>query len=444
MPLIKAYIVPHPPLIVPDIGKGEEEHILATRIAYKKIAEEIGVIKPQTIIISSPHAPSYYDYLQISSGSAFNGNLRKFNSSEQFSGKYDEELISEINKLMQSIAFPAGTLGKKNDTLDHGTMVPLYFINQRYTAYKLVRIAISGLPLKTHYEFGKLLQKVIEQSKESIVYVASGDLSHKLLKSGPYGFSEEGITFDKAIQNIVNEGNLAKLVDFNETFLHKAAECGLRSFAILAGVLDNYSYSSSLLSYEGPFGVGYLVASFNPHKKLSTETKISNSPYVELATDALKNYLTTHKKMELPKDLPIDLREKQTGVFVSIHKFHQLRGCIGTFKPTTSCIGKEIIQNAISAGTKDPRFQPVDISELPFLEISVDVLSNPIRIESRDELDVKTFGIIVRTNDKSGLLLPDLEGVDTIEQQISIALRKAGISQSDDYIIEKFTVTRYQ
>jgi len=444
MPLIKAYIVPHPPLIVPDIGKGEEKHILTTQMAYKKIAEEIGAIKPQTIIISSPHAPSYYDYLQISSGSTFNGNLRNFHSSEQFSGKYDEDLIFEINKLMQSIDFPAGTQGKKDDTLDHGTMIPLYFINQRYTDYKLVRIAISSLPLKTHYEFGKLLQKLIEQSKQSIVYVASGDLSHKLLKSGPYGFSEEGIAFDKAMKNIVAEGNLAKLVDFNENFLHKAAECGLRSFLIMAGVLDGYKYDSSLLSYEGPFGVGYLVASFNPQEKLSTETKISNNPYVELATDALKYYLTTHKKMELPKDLPLDFRKNQAGVFVSIHKFHQLRGCIGTFKPTTSCIGEEIIQNAISAGTRDPRFTPIEKDELPYLEFSVDILSNPTRIESRDELDVKTFGIIVRTKDKSGLLLPDLEGVDTVEQQISIALRKAGISQSDDYIIEKFTVTRYQ
>ena len=139
-----------------------------------------------------------------------------------------------------------------------------------------------------------------------------------------------------------------------------------------------------------------------------------------------------------------ELLEQKAGVFVSLHKHGALRGCIGTFLPTTGCVASEILQNAVSAALEDPRFEPVSKDELDELEIHVDVLSTPEAIPDSSLLDVKRYGVIVTSGYKRGLLLPDLEGVDTVEEQVSIALRKAGLSEREKhYELERFEVIRH-
>jgi len=171
--------------------------------------------------------------------------------------------------------------------------------------------------------------------------------------------------------------------------------------------------------------------------------RISEDPHVALARKALEMYVTNGTIIGLPEVLPEDMAKRRAGVFVSIKKFGQLRGCIGTIAPTKKNIAEEIIYNAISAGTRDPRFNPVEEHELDSLVYSVDVLGEAEPIDSIDELDVKRYGVIVRAGSRSGLLLPDLEGVDTPYEQVSIALRKAGISPSEKYTMERFEVIRY-
>jgi len=163
------------------------------------------------------------------------------------------------------------------------------------------------------------------------------------------------------------------------------------------------------------------------------------NPYCKLAFETIKTYLETGKIIDLPKEVPVELKTKKAGVFVSIHlKNGDLRGCIGTFLPTRKCLGEEIIRNAISAATEDPRFMPVTESELDDLDISVDVLSEPEKCKIVD-LDPKKYGVIVTCGSRRGLLLPDLEGVDTVKEQLKIACSKAGI----DYANEKFEVSRF-
>jgi AmmeMemoRadiSam system protein A len=135
---------------------------------------------------------------------------------------------------------------------------------------------------------------------------------------------------------------------------------------------------------------------------------------------------------------------ERAGAFVSIHKQGRLRGCIGTILPVTECVAKEIIQNAISASTRDPRFSPITESELPYLEINVDVLTAPEDISSPAELDVKRYGVIVSCGGRRGLLLPDLEGVDSVEQQIDIARQKGGIMPDEDVRLQRFEVVRHR
>ena len=171
--------------------------------------------------------------------------------------------------------------------------------------------------------------------------------------------------------------------------------------------------------------------------------KNEESAYVRLARETIENYVKQGKIITPPKDLPEEMINQKAGVFVSLKKFGDLRGCIGTFMPTQENIAQEIIKNAISAAIDDPRFPPVTVSELEELSISVDVLSAPEEVKDTSQLDPKKYGVIVSSGYKKGLLLPDLEGVDTVEYQIDIAKRKAGIYPGEKVKLYRFEVKRY-
>ena len=455
------FIVPHPPLAIKEIGSGDELKIQKTLDSYEEISEEIAKIKPDTIIFISPHSIMYGDYIHISPGISANGDFSEFRArSVKFKVDYDSELINEINSECKIENFPAGTLGERNSRLDHGVMVPMYFINKKYTDYKMVRIGISGLSFSDHYKFGIILMKCIKKLNKKTIIVASGDLSHKLKSSGPYGYSKEGPEFDEEICKIIESNDFSKFFNFTEEFCEAAGECGLRSFIIMAGTLDGKSVESKLLSYEGPFGVGYAIGSFKVtgkdslrfflksydeamNKKIKDIRK-NESIYVNLARRSLEEYVNFEKRIDVPRDLPKDMLSKKAGAFVSIKKEGKLRGCIGTISPIQKNIALEIIRNAISSGTNDPRFDPVTEDELDSLEYSVDILDEPEYIESKDLLDPKEYGVIVLNGYRSGLLLPNLEGVDTVDEQISIALKKAGISERENYKLQRFKVERFK
>ena len=170
---------------------------------------------------------------------------------------------------------------------------------------------------------------------------------------------------------------------------------------------------------------------------------MEKSPHAKLARLTIEEYIRNGRMIDVPDDIPSELIENRAGVFVTLHKYGNLRGCIGTFIPTQKNIAEEIIRNAIAAATEDPRFPPVTEDELPELEISVDVLSEPEEVEDIEELNPKKYGIIVESGFKRGLLLPDIESVDTVDEQIEITKRKAGIYPGEPIKIYKFTVTRH-
>jgi MEMO1 family protein len=169
---------------------------------------------------------------------------------------------------------------------------------------------------------------------------------------------------------------------------------------------------------------------------------MSESALVQLARRTIETFLKTGKRIEQPKELAPEMKER-AGVFVSLHRKGNLRGCIGTFSPTTKNVAEEVIRNAIEASTGDPRFPPMETDELGDLEISVDVLTAPVPVQSAKELDAKKFGVIVKSGARRGLLLPDLEGVNTPDEQIAICRQKAWISEDEPVELFKFEVRRY-
>ncbi len=461
MPLLGAFIVPHPPLIIPEVGKGEEKKVSQTVDNYHEIAKRIKDLSPDTIIVTTPHSIMYSDYFHISPGGRAKGDFARFGVKEvSFDVKYDEEFVENLEGFAEREGVEAGTLGEKDGDLDHGTMVPMYFINQYLNDYKLVRIGLSGLDLCEHYKLGRCIDKTVQKLGRRVVFVASGDLSHKLKEDGPYGFSEEGPEFDSQVTEAMKEGDFLKFLELSPDLCEAAAECGLRSFVIMAGALSGKSVTSDFLSYQGTFGVGYAICEFKitgeaehrnfdeifkeKQRALAKELQKSEDPYVHLARTSLETYIVTGERAKLPQDLPEELMNRKAGVFVSLKKHGSLRGCIGTIAPVTSSVAREIFRNAISAGLEDPRFPPVTEKELDELVYSVDVLAEPEPIQSIEELDVHRYGVIVTSGRKRGLLLPNLEGVDTVDQQIEIARKKAGIYDNEAYAMERFEVVRHK
>ena len=472
MAIIGAFTVPHPPLIVHEVGKGREDEIAATITAYVQVAKKIASLKPETIVVTSPHAALYRDYFHISPGTEAFGDFSDFGAPEvRFHLFYDADFVKALCSEADKAGIAAGTRGEKRASLDHGTAVPLYFINKYYTDYKLVRIGLSGQSYKAHYALGECIRRAAEKTEKKIAVVASGDLSHVLKSDGPYGYRAEGAVYDERIMDVMGRADFGKLFSFSPDFCENAAECGHRSFIIMAGSLDRTAVRAEKLSYEGPFGVGYGICAYEvtgcdetrnfleryeaEERRSLDARKKSEDEYVRLARLAVENYVRTKGRLRIEggavlcssgserMELSEDLLKNRAGVFVSLKKDGMLRGCIGTIAPVRESIAQEIAHNAVSAASSDPRFSEVTEDELSSLVYSVDILSSPEKISSKEALDVKRYGVIVTKGNRRGLLLPNLETVNTVDEQIEIACKKGGIDKSENPELERFEVVRH-
>mgnify|MGYP001008827758 FL=1 len=459
MSILSAYVLPHPPLILPEVGRGEEKKIQLTVNAYERAMKEAAEQKPDTVIIASPHTVMYADYFHIAPGEEAEGSFAQFGAEEvTIAARYDTVLAKEIEMEAGEIGIEAGPVGGRNAALDHAVMIPLHFLHAHMRDFRVVRLGISGLSPLDHYNFGKCVARAVDTLGRRAVFIASGDLSHKLTPEGPYGFAPEGPRFDKACMKYLEEGDFLKLLRMERALYEPAAECGLRTFWMMAGALDGQALKIKKLSYQGPFGVGYGVVSLRVtradvrrsfaeryemlERQAQEERRAAEDEYVRLARHAIETIVTTGKLPERPANLPAEMAER-AGVFVSLKKDGELRGCIGTFEPTTKNIAEEILQNAASAALRDPRFPPVKKEELDALVYSVDVLTEPELVAGADALDVKKYGVIVEYRARKGLLLPDLAGVDTVEEQLRIARQKGGIPADAPIRIWRFEVTRH-
>ena len=490
MGIVFACAVPHPPLIVPAVGRGQEREIQATVDAYRAVAAEVVAMQPDVIVVTSPHAPYFRDAFHVTTDEELPGSMRQFRAPGcRIDARCDVAFAKAVAAGLREADIPAVTSEYYPDDMDHGTFVPLYFVKEAAREAvaageveplcgdlpcPIVRIGLSLLPKERHRELGRVIARVAEEQGKRTVFIASGDLSHKLKADGPYGFVPEGPDFDEEICKLFAAGDLEGLFRMDDAMCDAAAECGLRSFMIMAGALEGLDVRAELLSHEGTFGVGYGVAAFRiageePPVKAAKAAKATKEdepvketaanaaapvaaapatddmdPCIRLARLSVETIVRTGKPAKLPDDVPEELLSMRAGAFVSLHEYGNLRGCIGTISATCANVAQEILQNGISACLRDPRFDPVSPDELDFLEYSVDVLGEAEPIDSPEQLDPVRYGVIVTKGWRRGLLLPNLEGVGTVADQLSIAKRKAGISPRDDDVqLERFEVVRH-
>ncbi|WP_451917387.1 AmmeMemoRadiSam system protein A [Adlercreutzia rubneri] len=477
MALLAAYVVPHPPLIVPAVGRGQEAAIADTIAAYREVARRVAAHRPDLIVITSPHAPLYRDGFFIADTPEETGSLAAFGQpGERVTTRTDLPFAEDVAARLHRRSIPSAGAPASMADIDHATFVPLHFLEETIDlgSVAVVRMGLSGLSEADHRFLGRAIAEAARALGRRCVLVASGDMSHKLKEDGPYGFAPEGPEFDRTVTGLFARGDLEGLFGLDAALCDGAAECGLRSFQIMAGALEaaGEPFSSELLSYEGPFGVGYAVAAFEiedapesteeetaseivrKEDRAKSATRVSvedaawppragDDPIVTLARASVESIVGRGTVLPLPADTPEELTGRRAGAFVSLHEHGQLRGCIGTIAPVRKSLAEEVIRNGVAAATEDPRFAPVRPEELPFLEYSVDVLGESEPVDNLEELDPARYGVIVTRGHRRGLLLPDLEGVDTVFDQIAIAKQKAGIRPDEQVHLERFEVVRH-
>jgi len=452
-------IAPHPPIIIEEVGGKESRLISASIAAMRKAASVLDQYGADSLIVMSPHSPSLVDAFAIDTSPHMSGSLARFGAdSVRIDAATDVEFAQTLLDGLDTADIPAlsrdAHVNLQSGVLDHGVIVPLAFLDP-HSRLPLVSLSQSGLSMPLHHALGEQIAAAAHGLGRRIAFVASGDLSHRLSPGAPAGYSTRGKEFDEAVVDLVRSGDLDELARLDPDLTQDAGECGLRSFVTLSGAIPDPQ--TLVVAYEGPWGVGYLTAlvsdapTFSQLELSDTETPDigrkggeagrDRHPVVALAREAIETHVRQGKAIE-PDPIEDPSLPDKAGVFVSLHRGGSLRGCIGTIEPACDTLAEEVVRSAIQAATADPRFSSVTSDELADLVVKVDVLHPPEEC-SIDDLEPSTHGVIVTCGWKRGLLLPDIEGVDTTDQQLDIARRKAGIDDHESCDLERFRVDRY-
>lgn len=257
-----AAFTPHTPLLLPEVGKENLEKLSATNTALDEIATELYAAKPDVIMVISGHGSAYEDAITIHMDDPYKLDLSKLGGIDvgrQF--RPDFLLIDRLQRYLRKADMPASLHAEEN--LDYGTAVPLLKLTEKLPEIKIVPInTTTGLTAKTHFHFGQALREVIEDSPRRVAVIASGDLSHCLTSDAPAEFNPKGHEFDDKIQEVISSNNAMGLLSIDPRVAKEVSQCGWRPLLVLFGILDTVNIRSSILSYEAPFGVGYLTATF--------------------------------------------------------------------------------------------------------------------------------------------------------------------------------------
>lgn len=461
-------IVPHPPIMVPEVGREASEAVRVSIEAMAEFTRRLVASGAETLVLISPHAPLdarafvAYDTPMLRGSFA---NFRAPNTRLAFA--LDQELLKTLAGTATANGYDVISLPETS--LDHGITVPLYFLNHFGWRGRVVALGYSYVTNEDHLKFGTALRSAIDRVGRPVALVASGDLSHRLTPDAPAGYNPAAFRFDEEVVAAIQENSSQRIMNIDHELRRTAGECGYRSILIALGATRELPPAGEVLSYEAPFGVGYLVAqltnapSSSPtvregsgtfpkerpeaihSTKASADDESSAAALPALARAAIETFVLSGKQINASPQAG-SLLAARAACFVSLKTSGgELRGCIGTIEPARETLAAEIIANAINAATRDPRFAAVTASELSNLRYSVDVLGATEPATFAD-LDPRKYGVIVadESGERRGLLLPDIAGVDSARQQLDIAARKAGIPPGTPLKISRFRVDRFR
>lgn len=474
MPWVWAALMPHPPILVPEVGRGRENEARETLKGLELMVESLRDRRPDALLVLSPHQPYAPGALFLNSAGRATGTLAPFGAPSVTIGlACSRELRRAAADRLSALGVRIREGSRPDLTSDQGTLVPLYFLRRAWgrdgenppeSLPTTLLTSPIGLTPDEAFSLGERLALLDDGLRWGLV--ASGDLSHRLTPDAPAGYSPEGRVFDAAVLEALTSADAGPLLSLSPETLEAAGECGLRSVMTMLGLAGALRGAIQVFSYEGPFGVGYCNALWEPsdtgashggvshegaaHGEATVGKAPEDPPCVRLARKTVTRLLEGRPlpgsgTEAAPSELWSGLLMERRACFVSIKaRSGALRGCIGTLAPSQRSLDREIIANAVSAATRDPRFPPMTREELPDVLFSVDVLSDPEPVTDLADLDPREWGVIVSKSGRRGILLPDLEGVDTVEDQLAIAARKAGIADLRGISVERFRVDRFK
>jgi len=451
--LVFSGIAPHPPIMVPEVGQEAIGEVRASIEAMSELTRRLIASRAETVVLISPHAPLDLDSFVAYEGPELYGDFSNFRAPRtQLRVPLDEELLRAITKSAAAENYLVVSIPECG--LDHGTAVPLYFLLQNGWRGRLVALGYSFLSDDAHLRFGSSIRKAIDDVGRRVAFIASGDLSHRLKPQAPAGYVPGAYVFDDEIVDALRCNAPERIVQIDQNLRKRAGECGYRSMLVAIGAAEALPLACDVISYEAPFGVGYLVAQitnnaseWEDYGDVQRDLDANDVAYEDLpglARRAVETFVIGGTELETPPNVS-GLLAARAPCFVSLKTLSgDLRGCIGTIEPVKDTLAEEIITNGISAATRDPRFAPVSIDELSNLRYSVDILF-PAEPASVEDLDPAVYGVIVEDDSgaRRGLLLPDIPGVETAAMQVEIAARKAGIPSGTPLKLSRFRVERF-
>lgn len=262
MPIVFAAVSPHAPVLIPEIGKDNLKKLAKTQHALEQLEQDFYAAKPDSVLVISPHGKIFDDAFNINLNSDYTAGFKEFGDfGLELKFKSDYMTIQEIRAADESNKkFPLVLTSEPE--IDHGFSIPLYYLTKHLKNIPIIPITYSALDYKEHFAFGQFVYQQLAKINKRFAVVASGDLSHKLTKDSPGGYSAEGKKFDKKIVDLLKKNDFQGILNIEPELIKAAGECGLRSILILAGMIESLNTSAEVLSYEGPFGVGYLVSNF--------------------------------------------------------------------------------------------------------------------------------------------------------------------------------------
>src|SRR5207249_7123144 len=323
-------LVAHPPILLTEVGGAQSERVRATADAMRQLDGILSTVDAPLAIVVSPHSPSSMTSLPVRRAAHASGDLGRVRAPQvRVEAQVDVALAAALVVDGQRAGF-ALTWAEETE-LDHGVVVPLHSLPRTMASKRCIFLGVSGWPLSRFIEFGGWLQ--IRLRDRSAILLASGDLSHRLTPDAPYGFRPEGPVFDRLVIDALRDCEWERIEGMDPELIEEAGECGLRPLAILLGAARAAGLSSKVLSYEGPFGVGYPVVAFTPAAGVFD--------IQDLARRAIETYLRSRQLIDPPQPIPAALREP-SALFVTLRKGRELRGCVGSLRPTAPTAAHEL------------------------------------------------------------------------------------------------------
>lgn len=442
MPVVCAALMPHAPILVPTISGSHGREAAASCSAMREAAGKVMSAGPESVVLISPHSPRRSGAFGLWSEESIEGSFESFGAPQiQVNLPIDRRLVSAIGAEAQ--ARNVDTWMIRRQPLDHGALVPLWFLAEAGWAGPTVVVSLNYPDEGGLTSLGEAIAAAAKTLHRRVGFIASGDMSHRLTANAPCGFHPQAHRFDESFIRLIRAGNYRSLQNIDLELRELAAEDAVDSTLVAAAAVGWNSAGHKVINYEGPFGVGYGVAILFATGTASGEQPKKNRAASVLPDIARRSVETMlHGGSASAPAATGDYLTAARGVFVTLRQRNgKLRGCIGTIAPACENIVEETWRNARLAAFNDKRFSPVTLQELPQLRFEVSVLHEPEEISSVAELDPRHYGVIVSTADgRRGLLLPNLEGLDTVESQLQLARRKGAIDPEESVDISRFEV----